>query len=68
VAVEILSGDDERIVRRLASGLGVPYVGHVSPQGKMARLAALAVEGWKVLMVGDRLNDAPSLVRLARWA
>jgi Cu2+-exporting ATPase len=62
VPVEILSGDDEGAVRRLASRLGVPYVGGVSPQGKMARLAALAVEGRKVLMVGDGLNDAPSLV------
>lgn len=60
--VEILSGDDEDAVRRLALRLGVPYVGGVSPQGKMARLAALAVEGRKVLMVGDGLNDAPSLV------
>ena len=60
--VEILSGDDEGAVRRLASRLGIPYVGGVSPQGKMARLAALAVEGRKVLMVGDGLNDAPSLV------
>jgi Cu2+-exporting ATPase len=60
--VEILSGDDEQPVRRLAAALGVPYVGGVSPQGKTARLAALAIEGRKVLMVGDGLNDAPSLV------
>jgi len=60
--VEILSGDEEEPVRRLASACGIPFDSGVSPGGKTARLAALAAEGRKVLMVGDGLNDAPSLM------
>jgi Cu2+-exporting ATPase len=61
IAVEILSGDHEEPVRRLASSLNVPWRAAVSPGGKVAHIAALAGRGHKVLMVGDGLNDAPSL-------
>jgi Cu2+-exporting ATPase len=60
--VEILSGDREEPVRRLASTLGTPHVARVSPGGKLAHIAAVAASGRKVLMVGDGLNDAPALV------
>jgi P-type Cu2+ transporter len=60
--VEILSGDREEPVRRLASTLGTPHVARVSPGGKLAHIAAVAASGRKVLMVGDGLNDAPTLV------
>jgi Cu2+-exporting ATPase len=59
--VEILSGDHDEAVRRLALELGVPYAAGVTPQEKTARLATLAQQGQHVLMVGDGLNDAPSL-------
>jgi len=61
IPVEILSGDHEETVRRMASRLGVPYRAGVSPAGKVARIAALAANGRKVLMVGDGLNDTPAL-------
>ena len=61
VPVEILSGDHEEPVRRLASALGVPCRAGVSPAGKVAHIAALAAKGRKVLMVGDGLNDTPAL-------
>jgi Cu2+-exporting ATPase len=61
VSVEILSGDHEEPVRRLASLLNVPWHGAMSPGGKVAHIAALSARGHKVLMVGDGLNDAPSL-------
>jgi Cu2+-exporting ATPase len=58
---EILSGDSARAVRRLAQALGIPHAGEVSPGDKVARIAAIAATGRKVLMVGDGLNDAPAL-------
>ncbi|MDU0338413.1 heavy metal translocating P-type ATPase [Bosea rubneri] len=61
--VEILSGDREEPVRRLAAALGLPHGARVSPGGKLAHIEAAAAEGRKVLMVGDGLNDAPALAR-----
>lgn len=60
--VEILSGDREETVGRLASRLGVRYTAQVSPRGKVEHITALAASGRKVLMVGDGLNDAPALI------
>ncbi|HRJ70339.1 MAG TPA: HAD-IC family P-type ATPase, partial [Beijerinckiaceae bacterium] len=61
-AVEILSGDRMEAVRRAARTLGIDEVhGELKPSEKIARLHALAGMGRKVLMVGDGLNDAPSL-------
>jgi len=62
MSLEILSGDREAAVRRLASKLGLRYAAHASPGMKMAHVASLAASGRKVLMVGDGLNDAPSLM------
>jgi len=61
VPVEVLSGDRDEAVRRLALSLGVPHAGEVSPRDKVARVASIAESGRKVLMVGDGLNDAPAL-------
>jgi len=61
-AVEVLSGDHEDRVRKLAGALGLAHTARASPREKMARLAAMASFGHKVLMVGDGLNDAPALV------
>ncbi|MEO4041687.1 heavy metal translocating P-type ATPase [Hoeflea sp. CAU 1731] len=64
IDVEILSGDRLGAVERLARLLGVAtFRAGVLPSGKQDRIAALASEGWKVLMVGDGLNDAPALSR-----
>jgi Cu2+-exporting ATPase len=61
LSAEILSGDREESVRRLAATLDLPYAAAVSPSGKVAHIATLGVSGHKVLMVGDGLNDAPAL-------
>lgn len=62
LAVEVLSGDREEAVRRLASALGVPHYSPVSPADKATHIASMEASGRKVLMVGDGLNDAPALV------
>jgi Cu2+-exporting ATPase len=61
IPVEILSGDREGPVRRLASALDVPHISQASPSEKVAHVASIAASGRKVLMVGDGLNDAPAL-------
>ncbi|MCA6112502.1 copper-translocating P-type ATPase, partial [Bradyrhizobium cenepequi] len=62
IAVEILSGDREPAVRAAAETLGVPeWRAGVTPSDKIARIEELKRLGVKVMMVGDGLNDAPSL-------
>ena len=60
--VEMLSGDTESACRRVADRLSIAHVeADLMPADKVARIAALAAQGRKVLMVGDGLNDAPAL-------
>lgn len=59
--VEIVSGDREEPVGRVAAALDVPYRSGVTPGEKVARIESLAAAGEKVLMVGDGLNDTPAL-------
>lgn len=62
VAVEMLTGDREAPARLAAQRLGIASVrAGVLPGDKAERLAALAGEGRRALMVGDGLNDAPAL-------
>jgi Cu2+-exporting ATPase len=62
IMVEILSGDREPAVRAAAQALGVSeWRAGVTPADKIARINELKRQGFKVLMVGDGLNDAPSL-------
>ncbi len=60
--VDLLSGDRTPAVTRVAETLGIKHwTAQQNPAAKQARLAALAAEGHRVLMVGDGLNDAPAL-------
>ena len=62
IAVEILSGDREPAVRSAARELGVhQWRAAVTPADKIARIDQLKRDGYRVMMVGDGLNDAPSL-------
>jgi P-type Cu2+ transporter len=62
IAVEILSGDREAAVKAAAGALGVSeWRAGVTPADKIARIEALKKQGVKVMMVGDGMNDAPSL-------
>jgi len=61
LVLEIVSGDRDTPVRRLAEQLGVPHSAQVSPGGKATHIAAMVTAGRKPLMVGDGLNDAPAL-------
>ena len=62
IAVEIVSGDREPAVRAAAHTLGISeWRAGVTPADKIARIEDLKRRGVKVMMVGDGLNDAPSL-------
>jgi Cu2+-exporting ATPase len=62
IGIEILSGDREPAVRAAADALGIAeWRAGVTPADKIARIEELKQRGAKVLMVGDGMNDAPSL-------
>lgn len=60
--VEMLSGDREAPARRIAEELGLSaFRAQLHPQDKIRRLEELRSRGVKAAMIGDGLNDAPSL-------
>jgi Cu2+-exporting ATPase len=60
--VILLSGDTTNAVERLAGELGIKnWVAEALPEDKANRVAGLARDGRKVLMVGDGLNDTAAL-------
>jgi len=60
--LRILSGDRKEAVAPIADALGiVQWQGDMKPADKIAVIEELKRQGRKVLMVGDGLNDAPSL-------
>ncbi len=60
--VEVLSGDHEQSVARIAAMIGIKtYHGNCTPQDKLAHIQLLQQQGRHVAMVGDGLNDGPVL-------
>ncbi len=60
--LSLLSGDRSEVVDKAASELGIGEAKSLlSPLDKSAYINAMKEKGAKVLMVGDGLNDAPSL-------
>ena len=60
--VLLASGDRMAPVGRVAAALGIDdWRAEVGPTGKVALIESLRAQGRGVLMVGDGLNDAPSL-------
>lgn len=55
------TGDNEKAAQGAAEDLGIEYRSNQSPQDKYELVKTLKEEGKKVIMVGDGVNDAPSL-------
>ncbi len=61
-APTLLTGDNERAARHLASEVGITDVrAGLLPEEKVAAVRTWEQEGRKVLVVGDGVNDAPAL-------
>jgi len=59
----MFTGDNEQVAKRVSARLGVPeFVASMSPEDKMLQLEKLTSQG-TVGMIGDGINDAPSLAR-----
>ena len=62
IEVIMLTGDNERVAKNVSEKLGInKYIADVSPTDKYLEIQKLQKEGKKVLMVGDGINDSPSL-------
>ncbi len=60
--IEVLSGDNQPATATLCRELGIErFSAGLLPDEKAARVLELRREGRKVAMVGDGINDAPSL-------
>ena len=60
----LVTGDNERAARHVADELGIEDVrAGVLPEGKAEIVRDLQVDGTRVAMVGDGINDAPALMQ-----
>ena len=62
IQTALLTGDREEVARAVAQECGISsWSSHLSPEDKFLYMQKLKNAGRTILMVGDGLNDAPSL-------
>lgn len=64
INVVMLTGDDEKAAKHMASLVGISdVVPNVLPQDKLEKIKKLQAQGRVVAMAGDGVNDAPALAQ-----
>ena len=64
IDVVMLTGDNERTAEAVRKRLGIPKViAGVMPADKERHIYELQMQGHKVAMIGDGINDAPALAK-----
>ncbi|WP_395322212.1 heavy metal translocating P-type ATPase [Variovorax sp. UC74_104] len=64
LTVRLLSGDRDSAAREIGARCGIDFAqGGCTPEDKLDALWRLQAEGRRIAMVGDGLNDGPSLAR-----
>ena len=59
----MLTGDNKKVAQAISEGAGLDkIVADLLPEAKLEYVKKLKAQGEKVAMVGDGINDAPSLV------
>lgn len=60
--VSMLTGDNPQEAARIAKELGIPVMASsATPEMKLQHVTKLQHEGYKFMMIGDGMNDGPSL-------
>ncbi|MCE7947427.1 MAG: cadmium-translocating P-type ATPase [Chloroflexi bacterium CFX4] len=61
--IELLTGDNAQAAKTLCAPLGVPFRAGLLPEDKIRVVREYQARGHTVVMVGDGVNDAPSLAQ-----
>ncbi|HKJ68887.1 MAG TPA: cation-translocating P-type ATPase [bacterium] len=61
--IELLTGDNERTAAALATQIDIPCQAELLPAEKIAVVKQYQSDGFKVVMIGDGINDAPALAQ-----
>ena len=60
----LISGDNQHVTKQVADSIGVTrYMSELSPKEKLDSIQKLQNKGKTVCMIGDGINDAPSLTQ-----